>query len=183
MAINKIYFCVLHLALVILDGSFVLENRLLLIVHLLLGDGVLRKRGLIAAQIDPGFIQQGLVVGQLSFHLGQRSLIGPRIDIQQGIAFVDQLAFAVVDVDDFALHPAGDRDGVDRSDGAEGIDVNADVPLARRRRGHGHGSGSGIGLRAGRPLLRLAQVIKCNRPDYNDNKQGPHPLVTLSRLF
>ncbi len=41
MAINEIYFRVLYLALVILDGSFVLENSLFLVVDLLFGDGVL----------------------------------------------------------------------------------------------------------------------------------------------
>ena len=180
MAINQIYFRVLHLALVILDGSFVLEDSLFLVVDLLFGDGVLRKCGLIPAQVDLSFIQQGLIVSQLSFDLSQLSLIGPRIDIQQRIALMNQLAFTIVDVNDLSLHAAGDGVGVDGSDGAEGVDIYADVSFAHSRCGNGHSTRSGIGLGGGGSLLRLMQIIIGARGQKNDDCQGPNPLVTCS---
>ncbi len=61
--------------------------------------------------------------------LEQGGLVGTSVNVDQGVAFADELAFFVMDSGDDAVDLAGDRSGVNRSDGADGIEVDADVAL------------------------------------------------------
>ena len=80
-------------------------------------DGVLRRQRLVAAQVDPGIGQGGAVAGQLALGLGQRRLIGARIDLGQQLALLHRRA----DIDIPFLHIAADL-GIDRRAG-EGLHI------------------------------------------------------------
>src|SRR5258707_14213854 len=56
-------------------------------------------------------------------------MVGTRINVNQGIALADELPLFVVHIGDDAIHLAGDRSGVNGRDGADGIEVDADVAL------------------------------------------------------
>ena len=115
---------------------------------LLFGDGILAGEGPVALQVDPGVLQQGLVADHLPLGLGQLRLIGPGIDFRQEGSLLDNLALLVIDLHQLAVHPALHGDGMDRGDGAEPGEIDADVPLFGRGRGHGHAR-----LIEGRPWL------------------------------
>ena len=51
------------------------------------------KALLITLQIDARFVQGRLIVRELAFGLGQGRLEGPRIDLEQQIALVNDLPF------------------------------------------------------------------------------------------
>ena len=68
-------------------------------------------------------------------------LIGTGIDVDQRIALANVLGFAVVDGRDHSRHLARDRGGVDRSDGADRVQVDADVALSCRYRRDADGAG------------------------------------------
>ena len=123
----------LHRSLVVLYGAFVLHNQLLLIVQNLLGDGVAGPRVLVARQIHLRFGEQILVAFERPLRLQKLSAVGTRIDVDQRIALVDALALRVVHGIDQAVDLAGNRIGVDRGDGADGVEVDADTTLLRRR--------------------------------------------------
>jgi hypothetical protein len=63
---------------------------------LLFGNGILRHQRFIARQIDARVIQQGLVPNQLSFRLHQRSVVRPRIDLDERGALLHDVAFFVM---------------------------------------------------------------------------------------
>ena len=111
--------------------SFVLVNRLLLIVNLLLCDRISGESRAVAVQIYLSLAERRLIVRQLALYLCQSRLVRPRVYIQQWIAFVDHLAFTIKDIHDLALHPARNRDGINRRDCPEGLDVDANIALAR----------------------------------------------------
>ena len=69
MGVDEIDLGIGELALVVFDGAFILQHDLLLIIQLLLGDGVASEGLLVAFQIDLGFVQDGLIMRQLSFDL------------------------------------------------------------------------------------------------------------------
>ena len=87
---------VFHQAFVVLHHAFVLVDHLLLVLHRLLRNGIPRQRGLVTLQVDRRFFQQCFVARQLAFRLSQRRLVRPRIDIDQRIAFLHRLTFAVM---------------------------------------------------------------------------------------
>ena len=80
MGVDEIDLGIGKLALVVLHRAFILQHDLLLIVQLLLGDGVASEGLLVALQIDLGFVQDGLIMCQLSFDLRKRRLIRTGID-------------------------------------------------------------------------------------------------------
>ena len=57
MRVREIHPGIRKLSLIVLDGSFILQNHLLLIVQLLLGDRVSTECLLVAFQIDLGLVQ------------------------------------------------------------------------------------------------------------------------------
>ncbi len=107
MRVYQIDLGIRQLALVIFHRAFILQHDLLLIVKLLLGDGVAIQGLLVAFQIDLGFPQNRLIVRQLSLDLRQCRLIRARIDFDERVALSNHLPFAIVDLRNLALHPAG----------------------------------------------------------------------------
>src|SRR5579863_3324849 len=122
--------------LIVLYGAFELLDGLLLVVNLLLRNGVLAEGSAIAIEVDTRLRQSGFVAGHLPLNLGELRLIRARIDVDERIAGVHHLAFAVMDRDNLALHAAGDGHGVDRRYGAKAFDVDTNVALLHDTRGN-----------------------------------------------
>ncbi len=119
----------LKCALVHFHSAFVLRDGRLLRVESLRGNGALRERGLIAGEIEARVLQHRLIASELTLRLYQRGLIRTRVNDGEQVAFVDDLPFAVVDRHQLPGHAAGNGDRVNRRDGAERVDVDADVAL------------------------------------------------------
>ena len=111
-------------------------------------NGVLLEQFVVAVQIDAGIVQHGLVLDQLALGLLQRGLIRAGIELQQQVAFMDQVAFLVMDGHQLAIHAALHCNGIDRGDGAIAGIVDADTPFVSARSHHG-GSASALFLALG----------------------------------
>ena len=64
-----------------------------------------------------------------ALRLEQGSLVGTCVNVNQGIALADELTLFVVNICDDAIYLAGDRSGVNGRDGANGIEVDANIAL------------------------------------------------------
>ena len=107
-----------------------------------------------ALQIEIGIGEIGFVLGLLGGGLIERRLERPRIDLDQGVAFLDELAFLEVDLVDLAVDPGADHDGVEALNGAEPGQVDRKVGLLDRSDFHGDG-GAGGGALLSVSLCRL----------------------------
>src|SRR5215831_855159 len=130
---RQVQFRVVDLALVGPDDPLGLGNESLLSRHLLFGNRVLRKKTLVARQVDFCVLQDGLITHELPFVLFQLSLVGSGIDLHQQVALLDDIAFMVEDVDQFSIHtrPYGHR--IDRCYRPQAGQINADISTRRLR--------------------------------------------------
>ncbi len=83
----------LNLRLIGLNRRLVLRHQRLLVGHLLLGDRVLLGERFVAFEVALRLGEQRLVLGELALRLGERGLIGPGVDLDEEVAFLDHLAF------------------------------------------------------------------------------------------
>src|SRR4029078_10513639 len=67
MAVGQLQTSALNLSLIGFDRAFKLSDGRSLGIELLLGNGVLFQKGLIAGQVDLGVVELGLVSRQLTF--------------------------------------------------------------------------------------------------------------------
>src|SRR6185437_14793763 len=130
-------------------------------VELLVRHSVLRGEALVARKIDLRALQRGFVARELAALLGERRLIGPRIDLRKQIALLDLVAFLEDDLDQVAGNLGADGDGGERRHGPERIEVDADIALADRLRNDRH-------RRATTPSaarIRLRRALVAGPPD------------------
>ena len=126
----------LEQAAIVLHRALVLADERALGVELLLGNRIGAGQRLVAREIEARVLQQGLVAGELALVLRQLRLEGPRVDLGQQVALADQLPLAELHAQQLAVDPRVDGDGVQRRDGAEARDVDADVTGPHRRHHH-----------------------------------------------
>ena len=117
--------------------------------------------------------------------LEKRSLVRPGVDVDQRIAFADKLAFFVMHGGDDAVDLAGDRCGVNGCDGANGIEIDADVALLCNR-GYktDRAASTPWRFRGSCGSVALAHdEIKTSRKDEKNNNphKGPYTLVARRR--
>ena len=117
----------IDLALILLDRALVLLDDEDLILGLLLCDRVLLGKRLIAREIHLRLGQQTFVVRELAFVLLLQDLIGPRIDLRQEVALLDQLTFGESDVGELAVDLGLHGHRRERRHGAERVDDFADI--------------------------------------------------------
>ena len=127
VAVAELHLVVIHGALIVLHRALVLQHDLLLVVQQLLVDSVARPRRAIAFQVHLRLRQNIGVALQRALGLHQLRLVGPRIDLDQRIALLDELAFAVVHRGDHSAGLRGNRCGINRRHRADRIQVHADV--------------------------------------------------------
>ena len=120
-----------------------------------------------------------------ALRLKKRGLVGTGVNVNQRIALADKLPLFVMDGGDDAIHLAGDRGGVNGRDGADGIEVDADVALLR---GCGYetdrATATSRGFRGCRTCVALAQdEIKSARKneEHNNPHEGPDAPVAGRR--
>src|ERR1035438_4241146 len=136
MAIGELDLIKLQLTLVGLHRALILEHGLLLVLQNLLGDGVFLPRGAVPFQIHLRLRQDVGIFIQCSLGLRHVCLVLAGIDNYQWIAFMDQLAFCVMDGHDQSGHLAGDGTGVHGRDCADGLLINADIAFLCSGRHH-----------------------------------------------
>ena len=112
------------LALILLDVALVLRHQRLLRVQLLFRNGVGREQHLVALQIDLGVVEQSLVVRQRTLSQFQLNLIGPRVDLDEDLAFLDQIAFVEIHLHQLAVDARLDGDGIERGYVAEPVQID-----------------------------------------------------------
>ena len=106
----------------------VLEDELLLVVELLLGDGVPRPRGAVPLEVHLGLGEDVLVALERPLRLQERRLGTAAGRCRRAGPRLDALPLLVVHGDDEAAHLARDRGRVDGRDRADRLEVDVDVP-------------------------------------------------------
>ena len=130
MAVVDLNLVILHRSLVVFYCALVLQHKLFLVIQDLLCDGVARPRGTVAFKVHLCLGEHVLVSLQRALRLQKRGAVWTRIDVNQRIALTYQLTLRIVHGDDQAIHLAGNRIGIDRSDRTDGVKVNADSHLS-----------------------------------------------------
>ncbi len=129
VAVVDLHLIELHSAFVVFHDAFILCNQLFLVGFDLLGDGVSGQSGFVAIEIKLRLGEHVLILFKHALRLQQGGAVGARVDVDERVALFYQLAFFVIDVDDLAVHLAGDRGGVNRRDSADRVEIDADVAL------------------------------------------------------
>ena len=99
-----------------------------------------------ALQVEIGVGEIGFVLGLLGLGLVERSLERPRIDLDQRVAFLDDLAFLEGDLVDLAVDAGANQDGVEALHRAEAGQIDREIGLLDRSDLDGDGD-SGRGRR------------------------------------
>jgi hypothetical protein len=126
---RQLHLVVLQRSLVRFDGSLVLQDNLFFVVEGLFGYRIARPGILVALKVHLGLGQQVGVPVQVPLGGEHVGLVGPGIDLDQGLAAVDDLTFTVADLADDAGYLADNGGGIDRGNGADGVQVDTDVAL------------------------------------------------------
>ena len=102
--------------------------------------------------------------------LQKNGAVRTRIDVNQRIALTYPLTLRIMHGNDQAIHLAGNRIGIDRGDGADGVKVNADVTLLSRR------TRNGDPRRRGRDFFRGIEVApyQHDRKHKDEQQQNPY---------
>ena len=138
MAPAELHLEKLKVALVALDLAFILQYQFLLVVELLFWDCVASPRCAVAFEIHLRLGQDIDIPQEGALGLQYLRLKGARIDIDQGIAFVNDLTFDVVNGGDESVHLSGDGRSVDGRDRTDRLQVDADAALLRNGCGNRH---------------------------------------------
>ena len=129
-AVEHVELLLIDLRLIELHRALVLLHDVDLILVLLARYRILLGKFLVAYEVDLRLRQQALIVGELAFELRLQKLVGPRIDLRQEIALLDQLPFGEPDLQELAVDLRLHGNGGDRGDGAQRVDDDPDVALS-----------------------------------------------------
>ena len=151
-----------EIAFVELHRGFVRVHRRLLRRQLLLGDRMHLDGVLVANEIDACILEHRLITPELPLRLLERSDIRPRIDDGQEVVLFDDLAFLEVHIRDHSRDAAHDGIGVDRSNGADGVEIDV--------QGSDAGGREDDGDRGRGRTLRLGLVDRA----HNDHEEDQH---------
>jgi hypothetical protein len=100
--------CVLYLTHVEFDSSLILNYGLLLVIEDLLSNGMLCKGFSISSKINLGLLQDATIMIEQPLSLLQLGSEGSRVDINQWVVFLNQLALAVMHGNDLTCDLAED---------------------------------------------------------------------------
>ena len=162
-------------ALVGLDGRRDLRHGGGLGVELLLRDEAALDQGLVALEIEARVAERGLVLGELALDLHELGLEGPRVDLGQHVAGLDDLAFLEGGPHELAVDPAADRHRVQRGDRAEAGQVDGQVTGPGGDGHHRDRPGAGGGGRLGAPGTVQGEVAAAGQEARQDDPDDPDP--------
>ncbi len=134
VSVNQIQLGAVDLRLIGFDGAFILRHQRPLRIELLLRNRVLLHQGFVSLQIKVRVLEQRLIVDELSLGLLQLHFIGPRIDLHQQVALMNDLPLFELDLHELPVHAALHGDGVNRCHRAQPGDEDLDAALRRTRR-------------------------------------------------
>ena len=143
VGVSQLHLVELQGPLVGFDGALVLQDDLFLVFQGLFRDGIARPGILVALEVHFGLGQQVGVAVQLPLGGEHVGLVLPGIDLDQGLAALDQLPFTVVHLGDDTGYLADQGGGIDRGDGADGVQVDADIAFFRGSDVQGYGAAQG----------------------------------------
>src|SRR5882762_7313963 len=129
--VGQLKLCVIDLRLIGLDRSVELADGGALRIELLFWDNAFLIQQLETFQIHLGVFALSDIFGQLALGLFELHLKRTRIDFGKEIANFYKLAFFKGDVDELAINPAADGDGVERSNSAKAVEVNGKIAFGR----------------------------------------------------
>jgi hypothetical protein len=161
-------------ALVGLDGRRDLRHAGRLGVELLLGDEAALDQGPVALEVEARVAERGLVLRELALDLHELGLEGPRIDLGQHVAGLDDLAFLEGGPHELAVDPAADRHRVQRGDRAEAGQVDGEVAGPGgdgHHRDRARAGGGGLGA----PGSVQGEVAASGQEARQDDPDDPDP--------
>ena len=88
------------------------------------GNGIGGGKPCVAFEVAPRIGEQRFVLRLLRDGLIVLRLIDRRIDLREYFAALDVLAFAEIQLDQFAVDLRSDGDGVERANGADAIEID-----------------------------------------------------------
>ena len=94
--------------------------------------------GLVARHVGLGLEERGVVAGDIGHHLVVGGFQRARIDVEELLALLDEIAFLEIDVDQLAADLGLNRDRGIGFDVADDLDLDRNVAV----RGVGHGDGN-----------------------------------------
>ncbi len=109
-----------HRALILRDDEF-------LVLRGLGGDRILLQQRIVTGLVEPGLIEQALVMGELALVLRLQRLIGAGIDLGKEFALLDMLALGEGDLLEIAGNLADHGHGGERRHRAERVDGHIEV--------------------------------------------------------
>ena len=124
-----------------LQCCFSLPHQCPLRIDLLARDLFLSVECLIACQVEAGGLERRLIAGQLPLGLRQLHFVGPGVDFGEQVSLVDDLPLGERHAHQFSLHPATDRDGVERHDRTEAVEKQLHLLLPYSLSRHRHDAG------------------------------------------
>src|SRR5919109_3356387 len=113
--VNELQFGVFDLSLISFYGALVLAHECLLRIQLLLGDGVLLVKRLVALQIELRVFEQRLVARHLTLCFGELHLERARVDFGEQISSFNDLAFLEAHAHELTLDTGFDGNSIKRS--------------------------------------------------------------------
>lgn len=129
------------------DGAFKLAHQCLLAVVLLLRNDAFLEESLIAVVVKLGIFQLSLVAGQGRFGLLEGDLVRPRVDHEQKLTLLHNLAFLKGDLDDLSIDAAFQAYRVPSLNIAEPGKVDRKIASLRRGNGDLDNLRTSVGLR------------------------------------
>ena len=152
----------------------VLRDQCLLRVGLLAVDGVGGGELFVAVEIDLRVGELRFVLRLLRLRLIELRLIGSGIDAGQHVTLLDVVAFLEIDAEQLAVDLRADGDGIERLDGADGVEIDRHVRLGRRSDQHRHRSAFGAEPAAGYLWRRLGEDVDQRRGDRDEDQHDRH---------
>ncbi len=174
VAVSDIELLGIDLGLVHLHRALVLLHQIDLVLVLLARHGIGLGERLVAREIHARLIKQTLVARELPFGLLQRGLVGPRIDLREEVALLDELAFLEADIGQLAIDLRPHRHGRERRHRAERVERDVDVAFGGGGRDDRHRR-RGITARASCRLRGwpLVEPPCHRRGDRQQNEENP----------
>ena len=121
---------------------------------------------LVTLVIHPRLREKIFVALQRALRLQKLRPIRTRVYVNQRVALRNALTFRIVDANDYSCDLGGNRRGVNRSDGADRVQINTDIAFLRRR--SSDGDAGGANLRGRGFFCFFVMVIEqedCNQQD------------------
>src|SRR5271166_3333622 len=131
MAKGHLDLLILNRALIIFYRTFILQHDFFLIIEGLLRYAVSSPRVPVTLQVHLRLREHVGIALQCTLSLQELCLEGSRVDFDQGLAFANELAFLVVNLGHEPRDFAGNRVGIDGSDGTNRFQINPNIAFLR----------------------------------------------------